>query len=294
MVLSSITRDKPVNTSSPLLVRKLLVDLSHGFPRHWLAGKAFRTQFFNALSMSFPVGEQEFIDSVREAALALPDGAEHAQLQATIRDFIGQEATHRRVHALYNAELEKQGLVNHWQYWAANLIELGRKRGVPPISKLAITAAFEHYTAVLADLTLRYPEVMQGADPMLQTLWRWHAVEETEHKAVAFDLYRTLNGSYQTRVRWYMFAMMRFTIMATRQTVNNLWHDRVLFKPSTWLDAASFFFGRHGLVWLSTRPLLGYLKRDFHPWQHDNRELAQQWLTANAAQYSIVRGLKGA
>ncbi|WP_038490172.1 metal-dependent hydrolase [Collimonas arenae] len=283
-----------MNTSHPLLVRKLLVDLSQGFPRHWLAGGAFRTQFFNAMSMSFPVGEQDFIDSVREAALALPDDAEHASLHATIRDFVGQEATHRRVHTLYNTELEKQGLVNHWQHWAAKLIALGRERNMPAISRLAVTAAFEHYTAVLADLTLRNPEIMGDADPMLRTLWTWHAVEETEHKAVAFDLYLTLGGSYKTRVRWYMFAMTRFTIMATRQTVNNLWHDRTLFKPSTWLDAASFFFGSHGLFWLSFMPLLGYLKRDFHPWQHDNRALAEQWLRANADRYSIVRGLKAA
>ena len=283
-----------MNTSNPLMVRKLLVDLSQGFPRHWLAGKAFRTQFFNALSMSFPVGEQDFIDSVREAARSLPADADHNSLRATIQDFIGQEATHRRVHTLYNNELEKQGLVNHWQYWAADLIELGRQRNIPALSRLAVTAAFEHYTAVLADLTLRHPEVMAGAEPMLQTLWNWHAVEETEHKAVAFDLYRTLGGSYKTRVRWYAFAMLRFTVMATRQTINNLWHDRVLFKPGTWIDAARFFFGRHGLVWLTAGPLLSYLKRDFHPWQHDNRELAERWLASNSQQYAIVRGPKAA
>ncbi len=283
-----------MNTSNPLMVRKLLVDLSQGFPRHWLAGKAFRTQFFNALSMSFPVGEQEFIDSVRASARSLPAEAKYASLHATIQDFVGQEATHRRIHSLYNAELEKQGLVNHWQHWAADMIALGNKRNVPEISKLAVTAAFEHYTAVLADLTLRYPAVLEGADPMLATLWRWHAVEETEHKAVAFDLYRALGGSYKKRVRWYAFAMSRLNVMATRQTINNLWHDGVLFKPGTWIDAARFFFGRHGLVWLTAIPLLRYLKRDFHPWQHDNRELAADWLTANSEHYSIVRGPKEA
>lgn len=283
-----------MNTSTPLMVRKLLVDLSQGFPRHWLGGKAFRTQYFNALSMSFPVGEQEFIDAVRAAAETLPADADHASLRATIQDFVGQEATHRRIHSLYNEELAKQGLVNHWQNWARNQIELGLRRKVPPLSRLAVTAAFEHCTAVLADITLRHPEVLDDADPMLATLWRWHAVEETEHKAVAFDLFRTLGGDRRTRVRWYMYAMWSFTTRATGQTINNLWHDRVLFKPSTWLDAASFFFGRYGLFWLTIGPLFSYMKRDFHPWQHDNRELATTWLNDNASRYSIVRGPKEA
>ncbi|WP_442781707.1 metal-dependent hydrolase [Collimonas fungivorans] len=284
----------PVNTSTPLMVRRLLVDLSQGFPRHWLAGKPFRTQYFNALSMSFPVGEQEFIDSVREAAQSLPDSPENASLRATIQDFVGQEATHRRVHGLYNAELEKQGLHNHWQHWAGDLIALGRQHKVPAMRRLAITAALEHYTAVMADLTLRHPPVLAGAEPALQTLWRWHAAEETEHKAVAFDLFHTLGGDYRARVRGYAFAMLHFTLMATGQTINNLWHDRALFKPGTWLDAARFFFGRYGLIWLSTAPLLAYLRRDFHPWQHDNRKLAEQWLSGNSEQYTVVRGPKAA
>jgi predicted metal-dependent hydrolase len=272
------------------MVRKLLVDLSQGLPRHWLAGKPFRSQYFNALSMSFPVGEQEFIDAVRAAAATLPADADHIALQATIEDFVGQEATHRRIHDLYNEQLEKQGLVNHWQHWVRNQIELGRRRNVPALSRLAVTAAFEHCTAVLADITLHHPEILQGADPMLAMLWRWHAVEETEHKAVAFDLYRTLGGSHGRRVRWYMYAMWRFTTMATGQTINNLRHDRMLFNAATWLDAASFFFGRYGLFWLTVGPIFRYIKRDFHPWQHDNRELATAWLKANADHYSVVRG----
>ena len=98
----------------PLTVRRLLVDLSAGFPRHWLAGDAFRSHYMNALSMSFPSGEQFFIDAVRKAAKRLPQTPEHAQLHRTIAGFVGQEATHRQVHALYNAQLERQGLVNHW------------------------------------------------------------------------------------------------------------------------------------------------------------------------------------
>ncbi|MBC7548061.1 MAG: metal-dependent hydrolase [Polaromonas sp.] len=69
---------------------------------------------------------------------------------------------------------------------------------------LAITAASEHCTAVFADGTLRYASWFDAAEPLLQTLWRWHAAEESEHRAVAFDLYTALNGSYAWRIRWYL------------------------------------------------------------------------------------------
>jgi len=61
-----------------LVVRRLLVDMQAPIPRHWCAGDAFRTALFNALSMSFPVGEQFFIDSVRTGVQALLD-AERAR-----------------------------------------------------------------------------------------------------------------------------------------------------------------------------------------------------------------------
>src|SRR5947209_2589340 len=91
------------NPMSSLVVRKLEIDLAAGFARHWHGGDAFRSHYYNALSMSFPVGEQYFIDAVRMGANALPDGDAHRDLREEVQVFIGQEATHRHIHALYNA-----------------------------------------------------------------------------------------------------------------------------------------------------------------------------------------------
>ena len=88
-----------------LTVRRLRVDLETPFARHWNGGDAFRTAWFNALSMSFPVGEQFFIDAVRDGLKALP-AAERERFAAEVQGFVGQEATHRRIHALFNAQLE--------------------------------------------------------------------------------------------------------------------------------------------------------------------------------------------
>ncbi|MBV8619855.1 MAG: metal-dependent hydrolase [Curvibacter sp.] len=286
----------PSSSTGELTVRKLEVDLSTGFDRHWHGGDAWRSMYYNALSMSFPVGEQFFIDSVRENLTALPDSPEHADLRLAIQGFIGQEATHRRVHGLYNEQLEKQGLVNHWQHWAQRRIE--RSRPFNPLHRLAVTCAYEHCTAVFADATLRYASWFDAAEPRMQTLWRWHASEETEHSAVAFDLYRALGGSHAWRVRWYVYVLLTFSWEAFSQTCSNLRHDGSLWRVSTWWSALGFAFGRDGVAWRCAGPLLGYFRRGFHPEQPlrphlpddaDARRLAERWLSANAGAYRVVR-----
>ena len=130
-----------------LVVRRLLIDLNIPFASRWNGGDAFRSAFFSALSMSFPVGEQFFIDSVKKGVATLAPG-QQACWDEALRGFVGQEATHRFLHAQFNAELERQGLENHWQHWVAWRIERGRD--MHPVNHVAVTAAYEHFTAVLA------------------------------------------------------------------------------------------------------------------------------------------------
>ncbi len=282
---------------SELPVRRLAIDLSRGFARHWNGGDAFRTAFCNALSMSFPVGEQFFIDAVREGAKQLDNRPEHQALRETVRGFIGQEATHRHLHGLYNAHLHKQGLINHWGPRAARRLETGRRRMFSTSDKgylheLAITAAYEHFTAIFGDLTLESADQpgdwFAQADEPLQTLWRWHAAEESEHKSVAFDLYVALGGNHAWRMRWFNYVLLQFTLDTLRQTLNNLWHDRTLYKPSTWLSGMRFLFGRHGLVRRAAAPLRAYRRPDFHPAQVGDPALAANWLRQNAERWTLV------
>jgi uncharacterized protein len=282
-----------------LTIRKLEIDLANGFDRHWFGGDAFMSQYHNALSMSFPVGEQSFIDSVRDCVKLLPASPEHDALRETAAQFIGQEATHRHLHGLYNAQLERQGLVNHWAVWATRRIRLGHRLNVAPRHFLTVTAAYEHITAVMASYLLRHAFLMDKADPRLATLWLWHAAEETEHRAVAFDLYRALGGNYAWRIRWYLQALLLFGFDMVRQTAINLWHDGTLFRPSTWWSAARFAAGRHGAIWHVTGPLLAYFRRDFHPDQESHADpeqtsqgLARRWLASHADRFRVVRSTR--
>jgi len=269
-----------------LVVRRLLIDLEAPFARHWCGGDAFRTALFNALSMSFPVGEQFFIDAVRNGHKALP-----APLQEKYRDevqgFIGQEATHRRIHALFNGHLDRQGLVNAWAPRALARMKL--LDGLDPRHHLAITAANEHFTAILAEWMLANHDLLDGSEPRLKTMWLWHSAEEAEHKSTAFDVYLALGGTDEWRQRWFRRITLIFLADTLRQTVHNLRCDGTLWRWSTWKSAGTYLFGRRGLIRQTYKPWRAYKQPDFHPAQQDT-ELSVRWLTDNRASYTPVGG----
>jgi predicted metal-dependent hydrolase len=271
------------DTAEPI-VRRLRVDLDTPLPRHWCGGDAFRTAWFNALSMSFPVGEQFFIDAVRQGVQTLP-AEQQAQFEPAVKAFIGQEATHRRIHALFNNHLAKQGLVNHWELRA--LRRLKKLEGVDLRIWVGATAATEHFTAIMAEHMLADPVSFEGAEPRLATLWLWHASEETEHRSTAFDLYRAMGGNEEWRLRLFRVVSWNFTADVLRQTLNNLWHDGSFWRWRTWVEGWRFLFGRSGVVRALAGPWRRYLRADFHPSQQDGR-LATLWLREHAAAWEPV------
>jgi predicted metal-dependent hydrolase len=267
-----------------LAVRRLLIDLQAPFARRWNGGDAFRTALFNALSMSFPVGEQFFIDAVRLGMKALPE-AERQRREREVQGFIGQEATHRRIHALFNAQLEAQGHRNTWGPRSAERV--AGIAAADPRHAVAVTAATEHLTAILADWMLRSPYAFDGTEPRLATLWMWHSAEESEHRATAFDLYRALGGNEEWRIRWFRQVTTQFLIDLVRQTLRNLWHDGAVFDWRTWRSAWVFLFARAGVLRKVRPAWRAYLAPDFHPQQQD-AALSAQWLRDNAAGYAVV------
>jgi len=267
-----------------LIVRRLLIDMEAPIARHWCGGDAFRTALFNALSMSFPVGEQFFIDAVRNGFKALPPDKQE-RFRAEVQGFVGQEATHRRLHGLFNAHLDKLGLVNEWADRATQRLKL--LDGLDPRHALGITAANEHFTAIMADWMLRNPDFVESTDARLSTLWLWHSAEESEHKSTAFDLYQALGGNHEWRVTWFRRVTMIFLGDTWRQTVDNLRRDGTLWKWRTWKSAVTTLFGGRGLIRHTLRPWRAYLRQDFHPSQQDS-ELSRIWLDQHNDRYVPV------
>jgi len=239
----------------------------------WHGNDAFRTAFFNALSLQFPAGEQHFIDSVRLYQERISD----PKLRAEIRGFVGQEALHRREHRAYNDALRVRGYAVDAleQRFARHMTWVAKQT---PARQLAGTCGGEHYTAVLANAILSDPELMSGATPAMSRLWRWHAIEETEHKSVAFDVYRECVGDERLRRVVFLFVTWNFLKFTFLNTCSLLKTEGKLWSPGTWLGGLAFLWGRKGLVRRCLPEFLAFFRKDFHPWQLDNRPLLAQHL----------------
>ena len=248
--------------------------LEQALASDWHGGSAFRTAWFNAMSMLFPLGEKFFIDSVRHYRQQIED----PQLLREVTAFQGQEAVHRKEHQHYNERLcalrgydleaiEKP--IRERIAWANR--ELSARR------RLAGTVANEHLTAILADFMLKRRDSLADADPEIAALWLWHGIEETEHKAVAFDVYQAVGGTTSERRQALFYSTWYFVKDTFRILRLMLRHDGKLWSLREWLSGLNFLFGRPGVYRRIFPAFLRFLRKDFHPWQHDNRDLIAEW-----------------
>ena len=246
----------------------------------WHSNNVFRTAFFNALSLQFPDGEQQFINAVR----LYRDKIKDPKLAAEVRGFIGQEALHGREHRRNNEALKSRG-------YDVDAIDARFRKHMdwveklPPNRQLAGTCGAEHYTAVLANAILSDPEWMQSVSPKMRELWRWHAIEETEHKAVAFDVYRQCVGNERLRKIVFLFVTYNFTKYTFLNTCSMLRHEGKLWSLRTWLDGINFLWGKPGIVRKCLPEFMAYLKTGFHPWEQDNRALLEKSLDELSERY---------
>lgn len=254
--------------------RDIRFGMDDDIPAHWLRDDAHRTRFYDALSLMFPEGERFFIDAVR----ACRDRAAGAPaLEHDVRAFIGQEAMHRREHLAYNARLGAQGApIDELEARLLARMNLARSR-LGPVGMLGITICLEHFTAMLADQVLRHPALFDGADPAMRALWHWHALEETEHKAVAFDLYVRARPHAFARYVRRCYAMLVVTPIFIAHIWSFTWR---LLKADgrhrdllDWLRLLYYHFIAPGPLTRIVPQWLAWFRPGFHPWKHDNRAL---------------------
>lgn len=256
-----------------LEVRNLEFHLEKQLSGNWLDDDAFKTAFFNALSMSFPAGERFFIDSVR----AYKDDITDEKLKTEMSKFFGQEGMHSREHSRYNQKLcELRGYSQaHMEGRTQKLVERAKKQ-LSPAQQLASTCGVEHLTAVLADKLLK-GWMLGNVDTEMRNLWRWHSAEELEHKSVAFDVYTEVSGSYRARKITLRIFTYNFIKDLLLNTCYMLKQDRALWKLSTWRSGFKFLFGKGGLIREMRSDYLQYYDPAFHPWDDDNRDLLADW-----------------
>ena len=243
-----------------------------GQERWWHGGDPVATAFHNALSVTFPRGEAFFIESVKAHRDGVPP-----KLEQDIRAFVMQEVMHSREHVSFNKRVVDAGYdVSALEQAVTDSLEL--TKGRPQILNLAVTMALEHYTAMLAQMMLKDPRYFAGVDAETKAMWQWHAIEEIEHKGVAFDTWLHATRDWTRWKRWKVKSIMMLLVSYrfwTKRWQGSL--DLLAQDGITGLGARArllwYLAGTPGIVRRIFPAWLAYFLPGFHPWNHDDRAL---------------------
>ena len=241
-------------------------------PRLWHGGRVEATAIYNALSATFPIGEAYFVESVRKFREGAPP-----KLAEEIKGFTTQEAIHSREHDAFNKRAADAGYdLTNLEAQVEKRLAVARARG--PYANLAATMALEHFTAILAHELLANPRHLEGAEAETADLWRWHAVEEIEHKGVAYDTWLWATRDWPRFKRWkvktkiMMYVTRNFLVDRTAGSLEMMRHDGVTGFRAWWLLLTYLWvwpamFRKIAGAWLS------FFLPGFHPWNVDDRHL---------------------
>ena len=264
--------------------RRIRFDYPSGsLNRHYVPGQGRRrsgdgdlvmSHVVAVLSAMFPEGEDFFVRSVRRFADRVTD----PELKEQVAGFIGQEVTHGREHRELNERLHQMGYPTRRVDRMVKRSLAFQFRHMPALVPLATTAALEHYTATLAEtlLTDERAQALLG-ETEVRSMLLWHALEESEHKSVAFDVFRAAGGSERMRIWVMRTTSVTFLLGVVGHTLASLAGDRAAYNPVRLLR--SFAALRHSPFLSRTviRRLRDYNRVGFHPDDNDNSELLDRW-----------------
>lgn len=260
-------RPKPV-------VRQVRVGFQETLPRHWFLGSVLGTHMTNGLNLLFPAGEAFFIRSVRRYIDRIDDD----ELLAQVKAFAGQEGAHAREHRRYFEILEAQGfdvdpILKRFEWLAFELLE----PRVGPEYRLAITTACEHFTATFAKNAFESGDHDLMPEEMAE-LFRWHAAEEIEHKAVAFDVLQVVDPRWTTRAFGMVGASLCLSVFWALCTYSMLRQDEEATPARLAKDLVKMLrAGRTGRF-VMARAMVEYFRPGFHPDDDDNYAMARDYL----------------
>jgi predicted metal-dependent hydrolase len=242
-------------------------------PRRWFYDSVLVSDLVNALNLLFPAGERFFVRSVKHYLPRLRDPG----LRTRVRAFFGQEGSHGHEHERAFEMLEAQGYeVRKWLAWYERVAYDLLEPIAPPVLRLSVTAALEHFTAALAEVPLTR-EFFEHAHPSMRELLRWHACEEIEHKSVAFDVLKEVSPSYLVRMLGLAIAgitLMGFWRSASKMLIAQEPGYTKADMRRERKEARARGQNRMPVFWA----VFSYVKPGFHPDQIDNRELAREYL----------------
>ncbi len=256
--------------------RDIRFDVAAAKSGHWLGGDPVGTAVFNAMSLTFPDGERMFIDAVRHHRDRVS-----GKLAEDVKGFITQESIHAREHHQLNLLIDRDKYpVAEIEAAVKERTDFARARG--PMRMLIATIALEHFTAMMAEAHARHRNLFENTDPGIERMWRWHAVEETEHKAVAYDVFLEVTKRWPPWRRYFRrtLAMALITYFFTRNITH--YAARLLEADGySYADAVKvvkrFVWKSPGLFTRNARTYFAWYRPGFHPWDQDTRALVAEW-----------------
>lgn len=242
--------------------------------RHYVQGDLIMSHIVAVLSALFPEGEDYFVQSVRRVRRRITD----PELSTQVAGFIGQEVTHGREHRALNDRLQKMGyptrLVDRFVYYFMNRLSTF----VPVRFQIAVTAALEHYTASLAERLLTSPEARELlGEGEVRSMLLWHALEESEHKTVAFDVFRAVGGTERLRIGTMRLVNALFIPIVGVFTIISLALDPATYNPVRLARSAAALRHSPFVDREMARHIRAYNKVGFHPDDFDASELLEKW-----------------
>ncbi|NUS44452.1 MAG: metal-dependent hydrolase [Mycobacteriaceae bacterium] len=268
----------------PLQLRARNVDFDlTATPLHWIPGHPVAGHVLNAYHLLFPEVERFFIVAFKEA---LPEIAD-PRLREDVLGFIGQETVHANAHEESLEDYFQRNGIDPEPLLAQSRYVLGRVLGPREfrtagharrhlVNRLAITAAFENFTAFLGHFVLNCRWDEAGSDPGMTALFRWHGAEEMEHRNVAHDVAMYFDPGYWRRVRTMLVVFPLVVWISSRFIWYMIEYDPAAPKSRLRVLAAVLREGRAGML-PTARMVLGsaldYLKPSFRP--DDTGSMAQ-------------------
>ena len=263
---------------SGIVVRKIEADFS-STPRHWFGGNPYLTHFVNSLSLVFPEGERMFVRSVKHFQKLVKDPA----LKRDVAAFIGQEMMHGDTHESFNKWVSEDvldvrdliiGTDDRIRKSADLLLEKS------PKSALAFTVALEHLTSIIANSYLSKSNYVEKMHSSVAPILVWHAIEEIEHKSVAFDVYVASGGGYLRRVLWLAIAAIALQFAVAQLMLSLLWRDRQVTRLRAGFEFLAMMYGRRGLITTLLPSFFQAFLPSFHPSQIDDEAVLVSWTAA--------------
>jgi hypothetical protein len=252
--------------------------LDGDIPKYWMGGDPFKTRFFDAMSTLFPVGEKFFITSVRE----FRDQVTDPKLRQEVKDFTRQEAQHSMVHRQYNDRLKAQGVdIDAITARLEEELMVEASKMLSPTQRLSVTAALEHLTAMMCTCFFERRDLLEASDPRVRAMYAWHAIEEVEHKAVAFDVLTKVAkaGYFQRNLSMFLvtfgFPLTVAGILNHMLQVDGFsrWQRIKLWARGLW-----WFYKPGGLFLPTLGYYAAYYKPGFHPWKVKEMPSYGTWL----------------